>query len=161
MDEFIELFIFDNDLRYFENGDFYRLTTRGWHKIKFTKYTQNNETTQYFKCILVDKDGVQHLVRRHRMVFYAFNQDWDIYDRGLLIDHINHTFAGDGIENLRQVTIQQNSFNKKNVKGYYREGNKYNAIITVNGKKIHLGRFKLKDNARNAYLKAKAIHHLI
>ena len=45
MDEFIELFIFDNDLRYYENGDFYRLTTRGWHKIKFTKYTQNKEMT--------------------------------------------------------------------------------------------------------------------
>jgi hypothetical protein len=37
----------------------------------------------------------------------------------------------------------------------------WKAEIMLDGKHKHLGRFKIEEDARNAYLKAKAIYHII
>lgn len=79
------------------------------------------------------------------------------------LDHKNNIRTDNRIKNLRSVTKRQNSFNKINTKGYYydRLRDKYLATICVNGKRIHLGRFDLEKDAKNAYLDAKKIYHII
>lgn len=76
------------------------------------------------------------------------------------IDHINGIRNDNRYVNLREVTRQQNKFNNKR-KGYYydRSKSRYRASIQLNNKMIHLGYFKEKSDARDAYVKAKIKHH--
>ena len=78
------------------------------------------------------------------------------------IDHINGDKEDNRIANLREVTHQQNLFNKK-AKGYYwcKLNNKWRSKIGLNSKSIHLGLFETEIEARQAYLDAKKIHHII
>ena len=77
------------------------------------------------------------------------------------IDHINGIKTDNRICNLRSVTHQENMWNRKNTKGYYLHRNKYRSIIYLNNKMIHLGHFDTEEEARNAYLNAKKIYHII
>jgi len=101
----------------------------------------------------------------HRVNYYAHNQDWDIYNsynKTNSVDHIDIDITNNNIENLRVLTNQENQFNR-NCKGYtwHKSRNKWRAQITVNGKNKHLGYFILEEDARNAYLEAKKIYHII
>ena len=101
----------------------------------------------------------------HRVNYYAWNQDWDIYNSCIKtnsIDHEDRNKTNNNINNLRVVTNQQNHFNR-NCKGYswYKQSQKWMAYITVNGKRKHLGYFLLEEEARQAYLEAKKIYHKI
>lgn len=79
------------------------------------------------------------------------------------IDHIDGDRANNKIDNLRDVTCQQNHFNRNNTNGYcwIKKVQKYEARIVINGKRKHLGRFVNEIDARNAYLTAKAKYHII
>ena len=79
------------------------------------------------------------------------------------IDHINRIRNDNNIENLRLVTCQENNFNRGMVKGYdfHKKTNKFRAQIEINNKKINLGMFNTKEEAREAYLKAKQEIHII
>ena len=104
------------------------------------------------------------LYKYHRVVYWIHNPEWDIDDncRDNSIDHIDRDTSNNNIENLRVTTHQQNMWNT-NSKGYYfnKARGKYLAQIVVNGKHKHLGSFVSEDEARQAYLNAKAIHHHI
>ena len=138
----------------------FRNITGNWRPVKFTNL-------KIYKCIKFNVDGKQFGMLLHRVVYFAHNQDWNIYDGSTnnSIDHINHE-AGvpldNSITNLRVVNNQQNQFNT-NAKGYSfnKNRNKYEAKIRINGKLIHLGYYDTTDEARNAYLDAKKIYHLI
>ncbi len=78
-----------------------------------------------------------------------------------VVDHINHNKLDNRKCNLRVVTHQQNTFNKKNIKGYTRKENKYQVQIEVNYKKIYIGLFDTEEEAQNAYLLAKQEYHKI
>lgn len=101
----------------------------------------------------------------HRVIYKIYNPEWDIEDgsKDNKIDHENHNRMDNRIVNLRNVTQQENVFNKKDVKGYTwrKRRKKWQAQIKVNGKTIHLGHFEKEDDARNAYLDAKKIYHII
>ena len=118
----------------------------------------------------VDKDtGYRHVginnknYLYHRVVYFIHNQKWEIHDtsRENLIDHIDRDKLNNNIENLRVVTNQQNQWNT-DCKGYYfkKASGKYQAQIMVNGKMKYLGLFVNEDDARTAYLNAKAIYHV-
>ena len=79
---------------------------------------------------------------------------WRIYNK-----HINHDKLNNNIENLRIVSYQQNQFNRSNVKGYYfhKQNKKYRAHIQLNKKEIHIGYYNTKEEAREAYLRAKQL----
>jgi hypothetical protein len=79
-----------------------------------------------------------------------------------MLDHINQNRQDNRISNLRMVTNQQNSFNT-NAKGYYwhKKNKKWRSKIHVNGKRIYLGYFNTEIEARQSYLEAKKIHHII
>jgi hypothetical protein len=80
-----------------------------------------------------------------------------------VVDHINGDTNDNHIDNLRVVTHQKNMWNKKNIKGYSWKPthNKWVAYIGFNKKLISLGGFNTEDEARNAYLKAKEIYHIM
>ena len=77
-------------------------------------------------------------------------------------DHIDHNTLDNRITNLRKVTHQQNTLNRKNsAKGYYwhKKAKKYLAQIMSNGKYIYLGLFCTTEEAHYVYLQAKAKYH--
>ena len=107
--------------------------------------------------------GKMYLI--HRIIYKFYNPDWDIEDgsNDNSIDHINGTTTDNRIQNLRNVTHQQNQWNQTKAKGYCwsKSMKKWRAVIHLNSKRIHLGYFDLEEDARNAYLEAKKIYHII
>jgi len=84
------------------------------------------------------------------------------------IDHKNGDGTDNRILNLREATRQQNSFNtkclitsKSRIKGvhWHKTNKRWQAQITINGKKKYLGVFTSKEEAVLAYqFKAKEFH---
>ena len=142
-------------LRCFEDGSVFR-----W----YPKQNVYKEINNISNC----KDGYNHIriegkiILRHRLIMFAF-QDFDFINSDLFIDHINHDRLNNSIDNLRVVTNQQNQFNRSNTKGYTwsKQHKKYQAQIMINRKHKHLGLFDDEESARQAYLDAKKIHHII
>ena len=130
---------------------------RIWKEVKFRKIKG------YCQCDITI-DGVKRNLSQHRLVYYANNQDWNIWDTSQdnQIDHINGKRDDNSIENLRRVTSQQNNFNR-NAKGYcwHNTANKWQAEIMLDGKKIHIGLFVNEEDARNAYINKKLELHII
>ena len=108
----------------------------------------------------------QKKYRKHRLIYFAYNQNWQIHNSDTKtnsIDHIDGDRLNNNIENLRKVTHQQNCWNRTTAKGYCwdKKSNKWKARITLNGKEIHLGYFDNEDDARQVYLNVKHIYHPI
>jgi len=130
----------------------------GWRAVKITP-----QGKQGYSNIGLDGKWYGY----HRVVYKVCNPNWDITDNGREneIDHICAVKPLDNrIENLRVLNSQQNKFNNLHfAKGYTynKRDNKYQAKIRTNGKVIYLGCYDTAEEAREAYLKAKAIHHII
>lgn len=82
------------------------------------------------------------------------------------LDHIDRNRQNNKIENLRAATNTTNQHNASTRKdntsgctGVHKKNGKWQARIASFGKRIHLGVFELKQDAINAYKKAKEIHH--
>ena len=109
-------------------------------------------------------DGIHTLMRKHRMVWYAHHQDWDIWDtsKDNVIDHINRKKDDNRIDNLHIATQQENTFNT-DAKGYswHKARGKWKARIIVNGEQKYLGSFEKEEDACAAYIKAKEEYHKI
>ena len=100
----------------------------------------------------------------HRLVYLAYNPDFDIWDSGKenIIDHRDGNPSNNKIENLQNITQQQNTFNNHLAKGYYlTKSGKYKAYIRLDGKLNNLGDYDTPEKARQAYLAEKAILHII
>jgi len=83
-------------------------------------------------------------------------------------DHINADPLDNRRANLRNVTIAQNSRNRKRnkisksgYKGvlYRKDRNKWRAMIGFNGRKINLGQFNTPEEAHEAYCIASTLYH--
>jgi len=104
-------------------------------------------------------DGKKIGVSCHQLAWYLMTNE--IPD---IIDHIDGDRSNNKFSNLRSITKRKNNFNRKNVKGYdYHKGrNKcWCARIEVDGKRINLGYFYTEEEAKQAYLDAKKIYHII
>ena len=102
---------------------------------------------------------------KHRVMYKIHNPDWDMTDICSLnyIDHIDRNPLNNNIENLRCVSQTQNCYNKDS-KGYYwhKASKKWLAQIRYGtGLQKYLGIFEVEEDARNAYLDAKLIYHII
>jgi hypothetical protein len=84
------------------------------------------------------------------------------------IDHIDGNPSNNAIDNLRDVCSSINSQNRIHVSrrsstgllGAYKYGNgKFCSRISVNGKNVALGVFSNAQEAHDAYVAAKRIHH--
>ena len=76
------------------------------------------------------------------------------------IDHINGDKADNRIVNLRDVTKSVNQQNRKFVRGYSRDRNRWKAQIGFDGKWKHLGCYGTEQEAHAAYLLAKNEVHM-
>lgn len=116
------------------------------------------ELSGYIKCSFF-----RRRYREHQLVFLYFKGYIPDY-----IDHINGDRSDNRIENLRDITNQQNSCNRKGVDGtssiykgvtWNRSLSKWQASIHHNYKNIYIGLFDCEIAAANAYdEKALEIH---
>jgi hypothetical protein len=101
-----------------------------------------------------------HTLSVHRVVYWLFNQDWDIYDKTMYVDHIDRNTRNNDISNLRLLNPQESKFNTDS-KGYSYRHKKWMSRLMVDGKHMYLGTFDNEEDARNAYLDAKEKYHII
>jgi hypothetical protein len=104
-------------------------------------------------------DKKQYTVLSYRLAWYLHYGKLPVNS----IDHIDGNPSNNKIDNLRDVTHQQNMWNRKTANGcsWHKTANKFQAQIRINGRKKNLGLFHTQQEARNAYLKAKEIYHVI
>jgi HNH endonuclease/AP2 domain len=151
MTDYIELTINDIAIRYYDEKRIERIMYGNWKAMKQTN-------SSGYKTFWIGR-----IMKVHRIVYFAHNQDWDIKDNSCdnSIDHKNGVRHDNRIENLRTATNQQNGQNQVNARGtsFNKKRKKWSAQIYVNYKKIHLGYYDTEEEAHQAYLIAKPIHH--
>lgn len=108
-------------------------------------------------------DGTDY--KAHRLVWVYVQGNWP-EDQ---IDHINGIKTDNRICNLREATDQENKQNiskprKDNTSGFLgvsfrADRQKWRALISHNGRYIHLGHFHTPEEACMAYKKAKCFYH--
>jgi len=154
-----EFVLYNPKLRVYRDGTVERWFDRNcrWGKKGWSRIEKQVDPSGYIR---IETDGRKYCV--HRLVAACF-LGLDIHDLYQEIDHINHNRSDNRVENLRIVTAQQNQWNRKDPKGYYfdKRKEKYHAYIIKNWKNIFLGLFDTAEEAHQAYLNAKAIHHQI
>jgi len=135
-----------------DDADYEWLNRWRWYA-NWAKNTQSYYAESHSKR----KGGKRHHILMHREILGL-----KLGDRRQA-DHINHDTLDNRRTNLRNVTCQQNHFNRKSTKGFWwdKAKQKYRASIMINNKSIHLGLFSTAEDARNAYLQAKEKYHQI
>lgn len=104
-------------------------------------------------------DGGRYMA--HRLAWLYVHDVWPPQQ----IDHRNGDRADNHLANLRLATPTENLQNKRRPQGgnpylgVRRSHNKWQASIYVAKKFIHLGMFDTPEAARDAYIRAKRIHH--
>lgn len=69
------------------------------------------------------ENGKQKHYSHHRLIFYALVEPFDLSNKNLQVDHINHQRDDNRIENLRLISVSENGLNKSIAKGI-----KYNFV---------------------------------
>lgn len=146
-----EFVLYNPKLRVYRDG-----TVERWFNESRWKTIKNSNNSRGYNIINIENTTIS----RHRLVAHCF-LDVNINDSKILIDHINGNKLDNNVKNLRPVNNAQNQWNTTKRKGYTFNSNcnKYEAQIYVNKKKIYLGLFNTAEEAHQAYLNAKAIHH--
>lgn len=102
-----------------------------------------------------NKEAKTHLI--HRLVSCAFLENTDSLTE---IDHINQIKTDNRVENLRWSSRSNNLRNRKKREGatstyrgvcFNKPANKWNAYISINGKRKHLGYFETEEEARDRW----------
>ena len=108
----------------------------------------------------------QETYRAHRLFWFMTYGEWP----DGFIDHINMNILDNRICNLRVVTNGENMQNRRSARkdnkstgllGAYptKDGKKFRASIMAGKKQFHIGTYCTKEEAHEAYLKAKIIYH--
>jgi hypothetical protein len=126
------------------------------------KFTNSLDVHGYIQVGYMKK-----IYKAHRLIWAIVHGE---FPKGQ-IDHINNIRHDNRIDNLRDVTQQQNANNKKekfktNTSGYKgvcwnKRSKKWQSCISVNNKTIYLGVFEDAELAHKAYLNAKKAYHHI
>lgn len=109
----------------------------------------NYDKREKYYRVMVDGKSYQ----LHRVIMLLIK---DELSDGEQVDHINHIRTDNRLENLRLVPLEENNRNKsmdrRNSTGitgvrYNKKYGTYGAHIGLNGKELHLGSFKTKEEA--------------
>jgi len=131
-------------LKVYESGEVHRLYKKGWilHKSKVN--------CKGYSPIKLNKKNFL----KHRVIYKAFNSDWNIDDPKQQIDHINRVRDDNRIINLRVANNSQNKQNN-NTKGYFWHNTKKRWISYVRIKKKTYSKYcKTEEEA------IQAVHEL-
>ena len=134
------------------------------------RYTRSSRAVKNSVAGTLTPDGYisininRHIYRAHRLAWLYCFQEWPLH----FIDHINGIRNDNRLDNLREATKLENSYNTKahkdsstGVKGVFfnKANNNYRAQIRYKGQKLSLGSFKTVEEASEAYnTKAMEIH---
>ena len=146
-------------LRLLEDGT----TIERWYEYKakggFWKALKGTKDKDGYRRVSLSLTTGKKEVSFHRLIYYAYNQDWDIWDisKDNEIDHSNRIRDDNRIENLSVATRTQNNRNT-NKKGYcwVKQKNIYKVQIKVDKKQIHIGYYKTEEEAIKARADAEA-----
>jgi hypothetical protein len=137
-------------------------------------YTCNPETGEVFgmkgapigkiddrkRCIF----AFNYNKKNYHLLFHQFVWYWVNKEVVECLDHIDRNPSNNKISNLRSITHQKNLFNRT-LKGYTKvkriKKDKFKVGITFDGKYNHIGLYDTEEEARQAYLEAKKIYHII
>ena len=119
-------------LRVYESGKIERYHDR-WNKWKVVKMTRDPD--RGYCRIGVNKKGF----RAHRVIYAAFNEDFDINDETILVEHIKG--FDNNLSNLRQASSK--TTDNKSQKGYYYIKSKDKWQV-----QISLGMFEKEEEAK-------------
>jgi hypothetical protein len=103
-------------------------------------------------------NGAPHLVLAHRLIWALVHGRWPARE----IDHIDGDGLNNRLANLREATHAENAQNRRSLAGgtyFIARIRRFAAEITANGKKVRLGCFATREEARAKYLAAKASLH--
>jgi hypothetical protein len=116
------------------------------------------KTPNRYLTIQITFNNKIYQIFAHQFAWYWINKECVVQ-----IDHINGIKTDNRICNLRSISNQENSFNRKKAKGYYwnKRDNKWMAQIKINAKNINLGLYNNEEDARQAYLQGKEKYHKI
>lgn len=125
---------------------------------KYKWYIETGANTFYAARTIITKNGSKHKIFMHRSIMNT--------PKNLMTDHIDGNGLNNQRSNLRLCTNSQNQANsiirKNNTTGYkgvcLKKG-KYTATISINRKRVHLGVFKTKLEAHEAYVEASKKYH--
>ena len=122
-----------------------------WEYLK--KYYWNLNSYGYAITVTEGK-----IIKMHKLIMA--NNSYEV------VDHINRNKLDNRKENLRYTTHKVNaqnrslpSNNKSGHIGVYKVKNSWYAWIGANGKRIHLGAFKTKEEAIIAREEAEKVYH--
>jgi hypothetical protein len=144
--------VYGQIFRCYRNGHIWRRSKTGIYRL--VQNTANSHGYNIIRCN-------NKMVYRHRIIFYALNPDFDIYNQTIILDHIDGNPLNNALENLRIVTFQENSHNQLKCKGYGydKREKKYKSYIILDYKYYHLGYWDTKWEARQSYIDAIPRYH--
>ena len=99
--------------------------------------------------------------KAHRLAWLYVHGEWPKGE----IDHIDGDRSNNAIANLRVATARQNQQNKtakvnaSGFRGVSKMGRKWRALVTINGRRTHVGIFDTPEAASAAYEAAAAEHY--
>ena len=136
-----------------KHGEFkFLIDDEDYEKVKdYRWYVVVDEDRRYVRAHEKKSENYSK-VRLHRLIMN--------YSGNMFVDHINGNGLDNRKENLRICTNSENNMNSiKRKKGtsvykgvsFDKSRNKYESYITINKKKIHLGRYETEEQAAQAY----------
>tara|TARA_B100001057_G_scaffold347350_1_gene348673 strand:- start:386 stop:1018 length:633 start_codon:yes stop_codon:yes gene_type:complete len=155
---------FIKEIMYYDSksGFLYWKHRKNMSKTWNSRYANKKVKTNNVNCSSILYNGNRFNMVYHRLIWCRYYGEWP--ESNLVIDHKNGNRYDNTIENLRLVTQAENSKNrstpKDNTSGhiglYWRkEKKKWQVQIGLNGKIIHIGSFKNKEDAIKARKEAE------